>query len=97
RLVRIVDLNDRRIPKIEFLARNARDQGPGDGNPRRFSSRVGNLSDFEIPKRSADIDDAGDAAADIARECVVEMRLDPRDLIFVRPDAVQIDAIGARK
>jgi hypothetical protein len=52
---------------------------------------------LEIPHRSADIDNAGDSAANVAREYVVEMRLDPDDFVFVGTNTVEIGAVGPRK
>ena len=71
--------------------------GPGHGYARRFRSCVGFLADLEIPHRSADINHAGDAAANVAREHVVEMRFDPRDFVFVRANAVEIGAVRTRE
>src|ERR1051326_7789579 len=51
---------------------------------------------LEVPHRPTDIDHAGDAASDVTREDIVQMRLDPGDLVFVRPHAVEIGAIATR-
>src|SRR4029077_5164430 len=57
----------------------------------------GLLADLEVPHRSANINDAGYAAADVAREDVVEMRFDPRDFVLVRANAVEIGAVRPRE
>src|SRR5438270_1568973 len=51
----------------------------------------------EIPKRSADIDHARDAATNVARENIVEVRLDPRDFVFVGANVVQIGDVWSRE
>src|SRR2546423_472512 len=55
------------------------------------------MAHSEIPKRSADIDHAGDSAMNVAREDIVEMRLDPRDFVFVCADTVEIGDIRSCK
>src|SRR5207244_1797091 len=64
-----------------------------DGDARRFGSRIRLFAGFEIPERSADVDHACDSTANIAREDVVEMRFDPRNFVFIRPNAVQIGTV----
>ncbi len=56
RLIGRVDLDDRRIAEIEFLARDTRDQWAGHRDARRFRRCVCSFPHFEIPKWSADID-----------------------------------------
>ena len=73
RLIGSFELHYRRIAKIEFLARNARDQRAGDSNARCVRGRIRCLPDLEIPHWPADIDHAGDAAAEIAREYVIQV------------------------
>src|SRR5438034_1081422 len=63
----------------------------------RFRGRIGFFADFEIPHWPADIDHARDPAANVTRKDIVEMRLDPRDFIFVRPNSIQIGAVRARE
>src|SRR4029077_11864217 len=92
-----IDLHDWWIAEIEFLARNTGDERARHGYARRFRRCVGLLADFEVPHRSADINDAGYAAANIARELVVEMRFDPRDFLFVRAHTVEIRAVWPRE
>src|SRR5204862_7180353 len=95
-LLRRIDFHDRRIAQIELRARDARDQWPGGGDPRCFRGGVRALAHFKIPKRPADIDHAGDPAPKIARERIIEMRADPFRLLFVSPNAVEIEAVRAR-
>ena len=70
-----VDLDDRRIAEIELRTRNARDERPGDRDARSFRGRVGDLTRLEIPHRTADVDDAGDAGTQITREGVRQILL----------------------
>src|SRR5262249_1135864 len=53
--------------------------------------------DLKIPHWPADIDHAGDSASDVAREIVIEVRLDPRNFVFIWADAAEIGAVGPRE
>src|SRR5207249_2835711 len=97
RLIGRIDFYDRRIAKIELWSRDAGDERTGDSDARRFCGGVRDLAHFEVPKRTAHIDDRGNSAAQITCEGVVEVRLDPSDLLLVWPDAVQIDNVGPRE
>ena len=86
RLFGRVDLHNRWIAEIELRTRHARDQWSGHGHARCFGRRVRDLAHFEIPKRPADIDHRGNAAAQIALERVGQIFLNQRDLVRVGPD-----------
>ena len=67
------------------------------GYTRRFRGRIRRFAHLEIPHRPADIDHARDSATNVAREDIIEMRLDPRDLVLVWPHTVEVSAIRARE
>src|SRR5207253_176754 len=53
--------------------------------------------DLKIPHRSTDIDHAGDAAANVPREDIIQVRFDPRDFLLVRAHTVEIGTVWSRK
>ena len=92
-ILRRVHLHDGRIPEIELRTRDTRNEGTGDGNPGRFRRRIRDLPHLEIPHRSPDINHAGDAAAQITRKDVIQMRFDPCDFVGIWPDLGEIRRI----
>src|SRR5207247_6389214 len=97
RLIGSVDLHNRRIAEIEFLARDTGDQRSSHSDSRRFRCCVRLFADLEIPHWATDIGHAGDSTADVSRERVIEMRLNPCNLVLVPPNTVEIGAVGPRE
>ena len=77
--------------------RHSRSSGPATATRGAFCGRIRVLADLEVPQWSADINDAGDSAANVAREDIVQVTFDPRDFVFVRANAVEIGAIRPRE
>jgi hypothetical protein len=96
-LLRRLDLDDRRIAEVKLWPGNAGDEGPRSSHPWRFDGGVSLGAHFEIPQRATNINHACNAAPQITRERVVEMRFDPAKFFLVWANLRQINHIGPGK
>src|SRR5215217_6770973 len=92
-----LDFRDRSIAiQLELGTRDTGDERPGDGDSRSRLALGRELAQAEVSHRTADIHDRSDAAANVAREGVAEIFVDPGDLVFVGTNAGQVDRVGSR-